>query len=423
MSTRRQALLSAYWFAVSAHWTAILVVLLPAQAQQLGGDAFKGRTLGLVLLAGALVSMLVAPIAGALSDRLRSRLGRRRPFLIIGTLGNMIALLGLAYLAKPQMLGLYILAFMAVEFFNNIATAPYSALIPDVVPADQRGSASGWMGLMTMLGNFLGGIMGLLLGSIGGIAGAYWLLAAILLIGMLITVFSTEEPPPPPLPLPPFAWRPFLRSLADPFKSRDFTWVFWTRFLMVMGTFIVQEFLIYYLDDVVGAPFRIFGLSMNEAAEAVSLAILALLIGAILSSLVAGVVSDRFGRKKIVYFSGALQALVVTVFLFAHSYPLAIAMGVVFGLGYGAYISVDWALATDVLPSMDDYARDMGVWHVALTLPQVIGAPIAGVLLDLGQAYGPGVGLPTLGYTLLFSLALLFFILGTVFVSRIKRAR
>ena len=71
MSTRRQALLSAYWFAVSAHWTAILVVLLPAQAQQLGGDAFKGRTLGLVLLAGALVSMLVAPIAGALSDRLR----------------------------------------------------------------------------------------------------------------------------------------------------------------------------------------------------------------------------------------------------------------------------------------------------------------------------------------------------------------
>ena len=152
----------------------------------------------------------------------------------------------------------------------------------------------------------------------------------------------------------------------------------------------MQEFLIYYLDDVVGAPFRIFGLSMNEAAEAVSL---------------------------------ALQALVVTVFLFAHSYPLAIAMGVVFGLGYGAYISVDWALATDVLPSMDDYARDMGVWHVALTLPQVIGAPIAGVLLDLGQAYGPGVGLPTLGYTLLFSLALLFFILGTVFVSRIKRAR
>ena len=223
--------------------------------------------------------------------------------------------------------------------------------------------------------------------------------------------------------LPPFAWRPFLRSLLDPFKSRDFTWVFWTRFLMVMGTFIVQEFLIYYLDDVVGAPFRIFGLSMNEAAEAVSLAILALLVGAIISSLVAGVVSDRFGRKKIVYFSGALQAVVVTVFLFAHSYPLAIAMGVVFGLGYGAYISVDWALATDVLPSMDDYARDMGVWHVALTLPQVIGAPIAGVLLDLGQAYGLGVGLPTLGYTLLFSLALLFFILGTVFVSRIKRAR
>ena len=115
MSTRRQALLSAYWFAVSAHWTAILVVLLPAQAQQLGGDAFKGRTLGLVLLAGALVSMIVAPIFGAISDRVRSRLGRRRPFLIIGALGNMLALLGLAYLARPETLGFYIVAFMVMR--------------------------------------------------------------------------------------------------------------------------------------------------------------------------------------------------------------------------------------------------------------------------------------------------------------------
>ena len=420
MSTRRQALLSAYWFAVSAHWTAILVVLLPAQAQQLGGDAFKGRTLGLVLLAGALVSMIVAPIFGAMSDRVRSRLGRRRPFLIIGALGNMLALLGLAYLARPETLGFYIVAFMVVELFNNVATAPYSALIPDVVPAAQRGAASGWLGLMTMLGNFLGGIMGLLLGSIGGIAGAYWLLAAILLLGMLITVFSVKEPEPPPLP--PFAWRPFLRNIFTPFKSHDFTWVFWTRFLMVMGAFIVQEFLIYYLDDVIGAPFTILGLSMSEAAQAVSFVILALLIGAMLSSLAAGVISDRFGRKKIVYVAGALQGVVVLVFLFTHSYALAIVMGIVFGLGYGAYISVDWALATDVLPSMDDYARDMGVWHVALTLPQVIGTPIAGFLLDLGQGYGPGIGLPTLGYSLIFSLALLFFILGTVFVSRIKKA-
>lgn len=332
----------------------------------------------------------------------------------------MLALLGLAYLARPETLGFYIVAFMAVEFFNNVATAPYSALIPDVVPAAQRGAASGWLGLMTMLGNFLGGIMGLLLGSIGGIAGAYWLLAAILLLGMLITVFSVEEPEPPPLP--PFAWRPFLRNIFTPFKSHDFTWVFWTRFLMVMGAFIVQEFLIYYLDDVIGAPFTILGLSLSEAAQAVSFVILALLIGAMLSSLAAGVLSDRFGRKKIVYVAGGLQGVVVLVFLFTHSYALAIVMGIVFGLGYGAYISVDWALATDVLPSMDDYARDMGVWHVALTLPQVIGTPIAGFLLDLGQGYGPGIGLPTLGYSLIFSLALLFFILGTVFVSRIKKA-
>lgn len=422
LSNLRQALLSAFWFSTNAHWTAILIVLLPAQAALLGGDAAKGRTLALVVVAGAFVSMVAAPIFGAISDRVRLPMGRRRPFLIIGTIGNVLGLLGLAYFAQPDTLWLYILAFMWVELFNNIATAPYSALIPDVVPAAQRGSASGWMGMMTMLGNLVGGIMGLLLPLIGGITGAYWFLIFILLGGMVVTVLGVNEPPPPP-EVPPFAWRTFFHSLLDPFQSRDFTWVFLTRFLVVMGTFTVQEFLLYYLDDVVGAPFEIFGISMSEAAAAVSIMILSILVGATLSTLAAGMLSDRYGRKRMVYLSGALQAGVASVLLVNQSYPVAVIAGIIFGLGYGAYISVDWALVTDVLPSMDDYAKDMGVWHVALTLPQVVAAPIAGVILDLGQQVGPSRGFPHLGYTLIFSLALLFFVLGTVFVSRIRGVR
>lgn len=422
MSNVRQALLSAFWFSTNAHWTAILIVLLPAQALLLGGDAAKGRTLAMVVVAGAIVSMVAAPVFGAISDRVRLPMGRRRPFLIIGTIGNVIGLLGLAYFAQPNTLWLYILAFMWVELFNNIATAPYSALIPDVVPAAQRGSASGWMGMMTMLGNLVGGIMGLLLPLIGGITGAYWFLIIIMLGGMIVTVLGVKEPPPPTA-VPPFAWRTFLHSLFDPFQSRDFTWVFLTRFLVVMGTFTVQEFLLYYLDDVVGAPFEIFGISMAEAAAAVSIMVLSILVGATLSTLAAGVLSDRYGRKRMVYLAGALQAGVASVLLFNQSYPVAVIAGVIFGLGYGAYISVDWALVTDVLPSIDDFAKDMGVWHVALTLPQVVAAPVAGIILDFGQQVGPGRGYPNLGYTLIFSMALLFFVLGTVFVSRIRGVR
>jgi MFS family permease len=124
-----------------------------------------------------------------------------------------------------------------------------------------------------------------------------------------------------------------------------------------------------------------------------------------------------------VYLAGALQGAVVLVFVFFHDYTLAVMMGIAFGLGYGAYESVDWALASDVLPSEEDYAKDMGVWHISFTLPQVVGLPIAGILLDTFQGVGRDIGQPNLGYTVVFVVAFAYFVLGTVFVSRIRSVR
>jgi MFS family permease len=124
-----------------------------------------------------------------------------------------------------------------------------------------------------------------------------------------------------------------------------------------------------------------------------------------------------------VYISGALMGVVCLVFVLFHSFTLAVLMGIVFGLGYGAYESVDWALASDVLPSMDDYAKDMGVWHVAMVLPQVIATPIAGFLLDNFQRVGKVQNIPNLGYTVIFMVAVVYFLFGTVFVKQIKKVR
>lgn len=428
MRSWQQATLSLYWFASSAHWTAILITLLPLQAEQIGGSEFKGRTLGTILLLGALVSMLCAPLFGAWSDRIRTRWGRRIPFLVIGTIGDVIGLLALAYISRiPSALLPYIVAFVWIELFNNLATAPYSALIPDVVPIEQRGAASGWLGLMSMIGSFVGGITGLLLPYIGGITGAYILLAVLMMFGMLGTVLTVKEPVPPTIQ--PFRWQTFLRGLIEPFRSRDFMWVFLTRFLIVLGTYTVQEFIQFYMKDVVaggadGYPYTFFGTVLaHDAPAATSFFVITLLAGAILSSLAAGWLSDRHGRKLMVYISGALQALVVAVFIFTGSFELTVIMGIVFGLGYGAYQAVDWALASDVLPSEDDYAKDMGVWHVAFTLPQVLATPIAGRLLDHFQQVGRTTGQPNMGYTVILTMALVYFVLGTVLVQRVKRAR
>lgn len=418
LSTLQQALLSLYWFAVNTHWTAILVVLLPAQVLQMVPEDVKGQTVGLILGVGATVSMVIAPFFGALSDRIKTRWGRRKPFLVIGVAGNVVGLVALAYiptagLASP--VPLYLAAFMWIELCNNVATAPYSALIPDLVARDQRGSASGWLGLMTMLGSFAGGVGGLFL----GIQALYLFVILVMVVVTLVSAVTIHEPEAPPAR--PFRLGEFFSTLLSSFRSRDFTWVFVTRMLVVMGTFTVQEFLQYYLRDTVGGPYRLFGsVVADQPEQAVSFFITTLLIGAVISSLVAGILSDRYGRKLMVYLSSALQGAVVLVFVFFHDYTLAVAMGIVFGLGYGAYESVDWALASDVLPSEEDYAKDMGVWHVSFTLPQVVALPIAGLLLDNFQLVGKGIGQPNLGYTVIFLVAFAYFALGTLFVGRIR---
>ncbi len=426
MSTFRQILLSFFWFSTNMMWSAILIITMPSQIKSAVGDATKGSALGLALGAGAFISMLAAPIFGALSDRIRLPGGRRKPWIVIGTIGNVLGLVGLAYLIQPghpeSVVG-WSIVFLFVELFNNIATAPYSALIPDLVPAEQRGSASGWLGLMTMLGTFGGGVMGFLVDSMG-IPAVYFILMGVMLLGAIVTVFGVNEIDIP-REIPPFKLGEFMRGLTDPFKHSDFTWVFLTRLLVTMGIFTVQEFIQYYLGDVIGSPYILagFGQVANTAEEAVSFFLPALLVGAIITTLVAGVLSDKYGRKLMVYVSGALMGLVCLVFVLFHSFTLAVLMGIVFGLGYGAYESVDWALASDVLPSMDDYAKDMGVWHVAMVLPQVIATPIAGFLLDNFQSVGKAQNIPNLGYTVIFLVAVVYFIFGTVFVKQIKKVR
>ena len=426
MSTFRQILLSFFWFSTNMMWSAILIITMPSQIKSAVGDSSKGSALGLALAAGAIISMIAAPIFGALSDRIRLPGGRRKPWIVIGSVGNVIGLIGLAYLIKPghpeSVVG-WTIVFLLVELFNNVATGPYSALIPDLIPPEQRGSASGWLGLMTMLGTFAGGVMGFFIGPIG-MAGVYFIMMGVILLGAIVTIFGVKEYDIP-REVQPFKLGAFLRGLYDPFKHSDFTWVFLTRLLVTMGIFTVQEFIQYYLGDVIGAPFVLagFGKVADTAESAVSFFLPMLLLGAIITTLIAGVLSDKYGRKLMVYLSGALMGVVCLVFVLFHNFTLVVLMGIVFGLGYGAYASVDWALASDVLPSMDDYAKDMGVWHVALVLPQVIATPIAGYLLDNFQRVGKVQNVPNLGYTVIFMVAVVYFIFGTVFVRQIKKVR
>jgi len=395
---RDHILLSCFWLAYNFEWGALLPVVLPSQIAAIVGDSRKELFNGLIPAAGAALSLVATPLAGALSDRSRSRVGRRRPFLAAGTAVN------IAFL--------FLLAYLGVQLGANWAGGPYAGLIPDLVPERERGQASGWMALMTAMGTLLGvTAAGALIAGRGYLA-IYAAIAAVLAILGAVTVLGVREKPlaeaPPPLRLRDFAASFLLRGA----RYRDFYFVLFTRALVMMGIYSVFTFFQFFLKDVVR--------SGNPARDA-SYLIGIIIAAGVPTSLLAGALSDRFGRKPLVYGSGGLMALASLLFIGVGLHPSLPAMfwiGGIFGIGYGAYQAVDWALAIDVLPQGESAAKDMGIWHVSLVLPQMIAPAVTGLILSALKARSL-----LLGYTVVFTCTALWFILGTVFVRQIRSAR
>ncbi|HEX9058356.1 MAG TPA: MFS transporter [Ktedonobacterales bacterium] len=437
ISTWQQLALNLFWFANNFHWQALLAILIPSEVAKLLGDAHKTQNLPLVVVWGTLVAFFVNPMTGALSDYARFKLGRRRPFMIIGTIPNVIAVIGFAYAQEigqairpilggttdAAVLVAMALLFVVVQFSNNFANAPWSAIIADKVPANQRGSASGFYGLMSLLGTIAGVIIaGNLVNSNAALdvykhqlLMAYGAIAVIQVIVVTITVLTVKERPITERRT--FRWSILARLYwISPRKYPDFVWILFTRLLMMVGIWAIFYFLQYFFDDVLRADLNRMHISGEAAVGSYFLPVV--MVGALVTTVIAGKVSDRIGRKKLVYAAGALMSVVCLLFIFAQNFTGALIAAAFFGLGWGAYTSVDWALATDVLPPTDEYGKDMGIWTAAGIIPQVIGIVLGGVILS---ALKP---LPNhQGYSVLFGIVVLFFVAGTFFVYQVKGAR
>ena len=398
-------LISVFWFAINFHWSALLVIVIPSQLLNYVADANKGRYLGLLLGIGAVVVLISQPLFGAISDRAAFGVGRRRPFIFIGVLGNIIGL-SIMYLARS--FSTFLIGFLLVQLMNNIAAAPYQALLPDLVPYSQRGSASGYMGLMLILSQVAAfGTVGLLV-SEGHLLLTYSIIAVLLFVLMVITIMFVKEVP---IEKPEkFVFNDFIKSFwVSPRRYPDFAWVFFTRVFIMLGIYTLQDFIAYFIKDVIG--FENF-----EQATGTTLLIISLFSA--VSVFTAGYYSDRLGRKKIVYVAGAIMATSAAIFVFTGSYLMVIVLGILFGLGFGAYTSVDWALAIDVLPPTNSYAKDMGIWNMASVLPQIIAPVIAGPILDYFNMFRSNFG-----YSAVFATVIIYFILGTVLVRFVRTAR
>jgi MFS family permease len=386
---------------INAAFFGPIQVLLGQQAAHFSeGD--KEAILALVTGAGAAVSLVANPLFGAFSDRTTSRLGRRVPWVLFGAILGAAALIALA--GAPNV-AIMTLLWCLVQAGCNGAYAAITAAIPDRVPVPQRGAVGGLAAMGQTVGILIGAVIAAVVSGNFGLG--YLVCAAALVAGVALYFFKSDDVTLPPEARPPFSLAAFAKGFwISPALYPDFAWAWLTRLLVNIGNHMVTLYLLYFLTDAVHLKEAqgiepAFGVLILTGLYAVMV---------IVTSVIGGPLSDRMGKRKpLVIASSVIIAVASLILAFAPTWPGAIAGATVLGIGFGAYLAVDFALITQVLPSALDRGKDLGVINIANSLPQVLAPLIAFPFVTM---WG--------GYVSLYVAAAVIGLLGAVFVVKIK---
>jgi MFS family permease len=378
-----------------AGWFGPIQVLLAQQAEVLSPD-HKEYVFGLVNGLGAAVSVVATPLCGAWSDRTTSRFGRRLPWIFWGAVAGAgsLVLLGFA-----NTIAVMAVAWCLAQFALNAMFAALTATVPDQVPVRQRGVVGGWVSISQTLG-IVGGVG--IASVAGGIRAGYVATAVVVVVLAIPYLFASRDIPLPRSMRPTFDLAEFARGFwLSPRKYPDFAWAWITRFLVNLGNSMGTLLLYFWLQDKVHYKHPATGVFILTVVYAVFI---------VAVTVVGGRWSDRIGRRKIfVVWSGVVTGVAAATLAVVPTWPGALAGAVLLGVGYGVYLSVDFALCTEVLPAAEARAKDLGVINVANALPQVF-APVLGsfIVASLG------------GYPVMFGVAAGVCVLGSILVGNIR---
>ena len=390
VATRWTALLSLASLGLFTAFYGPIQVLLGRQAQDLAPHD-KELALGVVVGLGAAFSVVANPLFGAISDRTTWRAGRRLPWTALGALGGAAAL---GVLSVAPNVAVMAIGWCAAQFALNAMQAALFAAVPDQVPLRQRGMVGGWLGVGQTLGIVVGSGLA---AAVGGLVAGYLVCAAFLIVAtvpyLLLRKDTALDVSPPRLRVKDF-W-------ISPRRHPDFGWAWLTRFLLNLGNSVAIVYLLYFLQDEVGYDDPDSGVFVLTAIYAVTL---------LSTVVVGGMWSDRVGRRRVfVCWAGVVMAVAALILAFWPTWPGSLLAAGVLGLGFGVYLSVDFALMTEVLPAATDRGKDLGVINIANSLPQVLAPVLAApIVTHLG------------GYPVLYVLSALVGVAGSVLVYRIR---
>jgi MFS family permease len=398
------ALLSCY--------AAFMVIFIPDQVQQLDEENKVGN-LALVMTASSIGAIIIHPLVGAFSDRTRSRLGRRAPWMLGSAAVAAVMMVVLS--GAPNLLALGVFWVLVMLALNALGTAK-EAIVPDRIRKDRLGTASGILAMGTFLGMGLGVAgAGVFLNSIGV---GYAVFGTMILVATLLFVVCNRDFSSKQLERRPFSWRSFSAAFAvNPRRYPDFWWAFAGRFLMILAYQSVQSYLLYILRDYIH-------LGDAESAALSTPLTAVMLLGALATAFLTGKISDRIGRRKpFVIVASVVMAGSLVIPLVSPSIVGMFGLAAVFGLGYGVYLSVDTALMNQVLPQQpgaeddgvlnaDAAAKDLGILNVATTLPQALTPVVVWALIAI-----------TGSYVAVFVAGIFFALLGALSVLPIRSVR
>lgn len=393
--------ISAFWLGLTSIDAVVNAAIQTRLKDGLVVAGTEGRALAAIAAAQFIFAIAVQPTAGAISDYVVSRWGRRKPFIVFGATLDALFLIGIA--ASNSLLA--IVAFVTLlSFSTNVARGSFQGYVPDLVPDKQVGLASSMVGLMQVLGNVLGFGLAALAGAKGSVGIAILAIAAVE-FGTMLSVVIAVPNGPPAKSRQGRSWLAVARDTwaTDILRERSYLWLLASRLLILMGGASVLNFiLVAYLPDALG-------LSKDEQGTIfiVMLAIASLI--SLLAIVPAARLSDRIGRKPVIYGCTAIGALGVFLIAIAPAVPVAIIGAALFGASQGTFLAVDWALMTDIIPKASS-GRYMGLSNVVTASSTTLAVIIGGFVLDFVNAgFGKGSGVRV---EYLFGVA--YFVIGAV---------
>ena len=394
---------SLSFFVCSLLWMSglgiVSAVLLPQHLKDVVGGAQATTIFGIINAVTAIASLVSNLLFGNLSDRTRSRYGRRTPWIVGGGIVGGVTLFLTGVFDNVWLMGIM---YCICMFGLNAIIAPVIATLSDRVPDDLRATMSAFYSAGTTVGT-----------SIGTLVGAYFITiqipgfisAGVLMgiAGIATVIVWPSEKSSKDLPPVEGGFKEFMASFRPPMhNARDFWLAFTGRTLLIFSYYMILNYQLYILESYIGQ-------SKTSAAATISVMSVVTMVVALVGSLTSGAISDKLGRRKIpVNVASLLLAIgYLLPWVMKTSFSMILFAGFA-GLGYAVYGAVDQALNVDVLPNKEEAGKDLGILNIATTLGQTAGPIVTSALVGMA------------GYNLVFPVAIAFAVLACVFIQMIR---